>query len=91
MEYEGMRKVVCSKWALEILEALLGDGPLNYSDLEAILDASSDTLTNRLELLESKGLIERRESSPKDVSYQITSEGERFLTDIQELEASYGF
>jgi len=89
MGYEGVRKVVCSKWALEILAVLAEDGPQNFTDLESALSASSDTLTKRLELLVSTEFVERQESSPKDVVYAITDQGEVFIYDLQDLESTH--
>lgn len=89
MGYEGVREVVCSKWAMEILTVLDEDGSQNFTDLESMLDASTDTLTNRLRLLVSTGFVERHESSPKDVSYTITDQGEAFIDDLQALESTY--
>ncbi|GAB3680430.1 hypothetical protein GCM10028857_03140 [Salinarchaeum chitinilyticum] len=89
MGYEGVREVICSKWALEILAVLADGGPQNFTDLESTLDASSDTLTKRLRFLESTGFVERQEFSSKNVAYTITDEGQAFITDLQKLESTY--
>lgn len=89
MGYEGARKVIGSKWTLEILDFLTTTGPVNYTELETNFSTSSDIVTSRLQLLQSKGFIDRQESSPKDVTYEITDRGQRFLTKVQNLESTY--
>lgn len=89
MGYEGVREVVGRKWTLELLELLTDDGPLNYSAIEDNLATSSDVVVDQLSLLESYGFLQREEMTPKDVTYEVTSDGERFLREIQRLQSEF--
>ena len=86
MGSEGVREILGRKRTVEILDYLSGGEPSNYSDIEDALDTSSDTLSDSLDLLRNHGLVERDERSKKDVRYEITGKGERFLKGVRELE-----
>ena len=68
---------VGDRWALLLVEALLG-GPRRFSDLQKDLPAiASNVLTERLRRLELAGILEtqRYSSRPPRVEYQLTSAG----------------
>lgn len=90
MNYEGVRQVVGRKWTLELLEILGDDGPLNYSAIEENLATSSDVVVEQLSLLESYDFVNREERTPKDVTYEITTDGEQFLRAVQRLQSEFG-
>lgn len=77
--YDAVRDVLGPKWSLEILELLDEKGPYRYSEVEAALNTSSDVVSNRLDILEAYGLIEREEETIRNVSYSITPLGKDVL------------
>lgn len=91
MGYEGMRAVIGAKWTLELLDLLDRKGPLHYTEIESELPTSSDVVSDRLTLLRTKGFLDRQERSPKDVIYEITTDGEKLLREVQRLQSSYDF
>jgi DNA-binding HxlR family transcriptional regulator len=66
------------KWTRPIIEHLLADGPLRYSELAAGIDGISDkVLSDSLQDLEAYGLISREviETRPVKVQYSLTETG----------------
>lgn len=84
---DDIRKIICPKWSLEILQFLAEDSPQNYSRIETEFDTSSDVVVERLQLLVNAGLLERTEKSSKDVQYSITSDGEELVDLLEEVNA----
>jgi DNA-binding HxlR family transcriptional regulator len=85
MGAEDIEKVVGRKRTFEILDYLSTDQTRNFSEIEAEIDSSSDTVWQTLELLVDYGLIERQKRSEKDVRYLLTSDGEVVLGCLNEL------
>jgi len=83
--YEAVQHVIRPKRSLEILALLADEGPLNYGEVEAHVETSSDVVTERLRLLVRYGLVERDERSSRDVRYSTTEKGETVLNRIADL------
>ena len=59
---------------------ILADGPQRFKDLERKMESvNTATLSSRLKIMQSEGLIERVEVSRADVSYNLTKLGESAL------------
>jgi DNA-binding HxlR family transcriptional regulator len=87
MGSNGVREILRRKRTLEILDYLSGGEVRNYSEIEDQLETSTDTISESLSLLRNHGLVSRNEVSKKDVRYQITQKGERFLEETRTLES----
>jgi len=87
MGSDGVREILGRKRTLEILDYLSGGGVRNYSEIEEELETSTDTISDSLSILRNHGLVRRNEVSKKDVRYQISQKGERFLEMTLKLEA----
>ena len=102
---ESAAAVLGRKWHPAIVYRLLEEQPLRFSELERRMHTvSGKVLSESLEDLEEKGLVERSVSSdrPVKVRYQLTEHGEslepvisemvewgeRFLTDAESPEQS---
>jgi DNA-binding HxlR family transcriptional regulator len=70
------------KWILHIIRSLLG-GPRGFNDLGRAIGANPTTLAQRLERLETLGVLERTVHSvmPPRTSYALTEAG-RALQDV---------
>ena len=86
MKYEALRTVVGAKYSLEILELLQAESPRNYSAIEDHIPASSATIADRLQMLTEHDLLARDEKSQKDVQYFLTTRGDTFLRNLDDLE-----
>lgn len=97
MKKEKNRKKVCTEtlsllgdyWTLAILSAL-GDDELRFCELQrALLMVNPVTLTNRLQLLQEKGLLHRRVGAVDEVSvsYSLTALGKESRVVIEALHA----
>jgi len=64
------------KWILHIIRSLLG-GPMGFNDLGRAIGANPTTLAQRLERLETIGVLERTVHSvmPPRTSYALTQAG----------------
>lgn len=85
---DGVIDTISKKYALQIVGVLGSNGPMRYSELDEILDAtSSSLLSSRLEELAEEGLIERRsfDEIPPRVEYSLTPRGRELETRIQPL------
>lgn len=82
---DDIRKIICPKWSLEILQFLAEDSPQNYSQIETEFDTSSDVVVERLQLLVNAGLLARNEKSSKDVQYSTTADGEELVDLLEEV------
>jgi DNA-binding HxlR family transcriptional regulator len=67
------------KWSRSIVERLLANGSMRYSELSKAIDGISDkVLSESLEDLEEYGLVERTviDDKPVKVEYSLTEAGE---------------
>jgi DNA-binding HxlR family transcriptional regulator len=87
MVSDDVRELIGRKRTLEILELVATRGELHYSQIEASVDSSSDTISEALQLLSEHGLINRLEESARNVKYTITPAGEDLLAAMQDIEA----
>jgi len=79
--------IIGSKWTAIIVHDL-SEGPRRFSELErACPGISPRTLSERLDMLERQGLVERESypESPPRVEYELTPKGEALLTVIQAM------
>lgn len=83
--------LISKKWHPPIVQALLADGPLRFSELRDRLGVSAKVLTDSLEDLAESGLVRRVEvsQSPLRVEYELTSHG-RDLRPVIEALADWG-
>jgi len=86
MDYDGMLLVVGRERSLDILDLLAQEGTLNYSEIEAGVETSSEVIDRYLKLQTGYGLIDRDERSSRDVRYSITGRGEGVLERVAEIE-----
>ena len=84
--YPAVDKVVCPKRSLEILSYLSEHGRSNYTTVENAVPTSSDVVTERLEVLQEYGLIDREERSSRNVRYSLTENGIAFLSNLEEID-----
>lgn len=78
------------KWHPAIIQRLLDESPLRFSELEARLEGiSAKVLTDGLDDLVENGLVERHvvSESPRRVEYELTARGEDLQTSFEELAA----
>ncbi len=71
-------RTVLSKWVPEIIYTLYIKGGTNFNELKRILSISSRVLSDKLEILEEKGIVTRNidsKSKPPKVRYGLTSLG----------------
>lgn len=83
-------ELIGGRWTGPILQAVLA-GKHRYADIKATVPGLSDTmLTQRLRVLETEGLLERRvvPSSPVRVEYHPTDKG-RALAPVLETIAEW--
>jgi DNA-binding HxlR family transcriptional regulator len=79
---------ISKKYALQVVGLLGAHGPTCYGELEDRIGAtSSSLLSERLDELAEKGLIERRsfDEMPPRVEYSLTPRGRELETRIQPL------
>lgn len=70
-------KLLGDYWVMLIIDKL-SDGPLRFRDLEENIEGvNTATLTTRLKSMHSSGLIDRKEASRADVTYELTKLGHR--------------
>lgn len=77
---EPILEILGSKWTLLLLHQLCGGGTRRFGELRrALHPISPKTLTDRLRLLEERGIISRTIYSevPLHVEYQLTERGKR--------------
>lgn len=87
MVSDDVRDLVGRKRTIEILTLLVTSGGLRYSEVENMVDTSSDVVIDVLELLCEHGLVERIEKNPKNVEYKATRTGREFVDAVKEVEA----
>jgi DNA-binding HxlR family transcriptional regulator len=86
MDYDGMLLVIGRERSLDILDLLAQEGTLNYSEIEAGIETSSEVIDRYLKLQIGYGLIDRDERSSRDVRYSLTGRGEEVLERVAEIE-----
>ncbi|MFB6180402.1 MAG: winged helix-turn-helix transcriptional regulator [Candidatus Nanohalobium sp.] len=82
--------VISKKWHPVIIHRLLSFGEIGFNDLkEEVSGISSKVLSESLDDLEEKGLVEREvvNQKPVRVKYSLTREGEDMKPVIQEMAA----
>ncbi len=81
-------KLLGDFWTMIIIDKL-SDGPMRFRDLEQAIDGvNTATLTNRLKNMQASHLIERKEVSRADVTYELTLIGKKtvpILTAIKDF------
>lgn len=82
---EDIRDALSRKWALEIIYLLDKEGALNYSQIEAEFETSSDVISERLQELVELGVLSRNERSAKNVQYAVTRDGEELVELLEEI------
>lgn len=83
--------LISKKWHPVIIQTLLRDGPLRFSELKNRLDISAKVLTDSLDDLGENDLIDRVEvsESPRRVEYNLTRHG-RDMQSVIEALADWG-
>ncbi len=84
----SMQAIIGRKWHSVIVKRLLDDGPMGFNDLEeSIDDVSAKMLSDSLDDLEERGLIERSILSEKPfrVEYSLTERGRELEPLIEEM------
>lgn len=80
--------LISKKWHPALIQTLLEGGPLRFSELKTSLDGiSGKVLTDSLDDLVDKGLVERRviSESPRKVEYELTAHGRDLQQAIEAL------
>jgi DNA-binding HxlR family transcriptional regulator len=79
--------LISKKWHPVIIQALLRDGPLRFSELKHRLDISAKVLTDSLDDLVGNDLVDRVEvsESPRRVEYDLTRHGRDMQSVIDAL------
>lgn len=76
------------KYALEVVCIVANHGTARFGDIEDHLpDASSTTLSSRLDELEATGLLERErfDEIPPRVEYELTNQGSELAARLEPL------
>jgi len=85
---ESAAAVLGRKWHPAIVYHLLDEQPLRFNELEGRLHTvSGKVLSESLEDLEEKGLVDRSvsERRPVEVTYELTAHGEALRPVIEEM------
>jgi DNA-binding HxlR family transcriptional regulator len=80
--------VLSKKYALETISIIDAHGPMRFKTLqEHLTDASSKTLSDRLDQLANEGLITRTqyEEIPPRVEYELTKQGRNLQRHLEPL------
>ena len=80
--------IVGEKWSLLVLRDLYRKGPLRFQELaDALAGIAPNTLSARLKLLETHGVIEARlyESHPPRYEYLLTDKGQALAPVLKAL------
>ena len=80
-------EIIGAKWTALLVHDL-SEGPRRFSQLErSCCGISPRTLAERLRVLESEGIVERRSyaESPPRVEYELTAKGEALLPIIDAM------
>ncbi|HSW85323.1 MAG TPA: helix-turn-helix domain-containing protein [Candidatus Saccharimonadales bacterium] len=84
-------KLLGDYWTMMIID-MLSDGPMRFRDLEhKIENVNTATLTNRLKNMQASQLIERREISRADVTYELTDLGKKAVPILNAVNDFSGF
>lgn len=86
MEGELWEVLEC-KWTRRIVE-YLADGEARFNEIERALAIPTSTLSDRLDRLESAGIVTREveDASPPAVRYGLTGRGERLAELLEEID-----
>jgi DNA-binding HxlR family transcriptional regulator len=77
------------KWVLHILSVLM-QGPIGFNELARMAqNVNTKTLSQRLQLLESEGVVKRtvQSSIPPKTSYELTAKGQAIRPILLEIRA----
>ena len=80
-ELTPLLRVIMSKWVPEVIYTLLILGSASFNELRRTLNVSSRVLSDKLRVLEEKGIVTRRidtRSKPPRVYYGLTRLGREF-------------
>lgn len=80
--------ILSKKYALETIAVIESHEPMRFKTVQAHLpDASSKTVSDRLEQLANEGLVTRTqyEEIPPRVEYELTEEGRAFRRNLEPL------
>lgn len=86
--YHDLYPIFSSKWHIPIVNQLIKDGPLQFSELNnEKLDITSKMLSCSLEALQEEGIINRhvKNESPKRIEYTLTKKGEDLAPIIERI------
>ena len=78
-------KVLGKKWTIKILK-LLQERNRSYSEIKEELKISSRVLTDRLETLQQKGILNRKVFENRTTEYNLTDKGKNMIQLINKLE-----
>ncbi|MFX0073327.1 MAG: winged helix-turn-helix transcriptional regulator [Candidatus Hermodarchaeota archaeon] len=79
---EHFFNLIQRKWTLDVIHILNILGEVHYNEIKRVLKGiSSRILTDRLKMLEKKGLVIRivHDTRPVHISYKLTEYGEGFI------------
>jgi len=80
-------KLLGDFWVMMIID-VLSDGPLRFRDLELKVEGvNTATLANRLKTMVTYGLVNRKEQSRADVTYELTDLGKQTLPILNAVNA----
>jgi len=85
---EGTLETLSAKYAMQVVCAVGAYGEARFSDLEdAVPDASTSTLSARLDELEAAGLVSRAQYDeiPPRVEYALTDDGDELCERLRPL------
>lgn len=70
-------RVAFQPWAMEILFVLAVTGRTRFGELQSLLGISSRTLSDKLQMLQKEGLVEREvhDEQPVRIEYRLTRDG----------------
>lgn len=84
----GAMDLLSRRYAMQVVCVVGAVGPARYGEIEAAFgDASSSTLSARLDELEGAGLLAREQYAeiPPRVEYELTEEGEELCRRLDPL------
>lgn len=87
--YVTSQKVLAGKWSMYILHLLEQSGTIRFNELQRLMpvEMTHTTLSRQLKMLESEGLIVRKEYAqiPPKVEYSLSEIGQKFKSVLDVL------
>lgn len=77
-------EILGRKYTIEILKAL-SRGEMRYSNINEQVVKNPQTTTNRLEELQSIGLINKEKLSERHTEYSLTEKGEKVVAYVRKI------